>query len=363
MLKVCFDVTQLSASTGGIWRMALHTARALLERPEVQMSFISFSHRTVKELARPWRAVCVPQRLLMGLWSRGLPPTVEDLSRNADIYHTPFMLLPTARRAKTVLTVTDLGFLREESFFQQRRLNRFLHHQVLPSNIERADAIVAISHHTKEDLEETFPQAKGKTFVVHYGVDTNFFQPASISPPSPYLLYVVGTLEPRKNLERLFSAYKLCLAQEEMPPLVLKYGAGHPPRSLQVSLSRLGLEKHVIWQPPLDDQKLRRLYQGALFFVYPSLYEGFGLPLLEAMACGKACIASGRTSLPEVLGDAGLMINPDLEEEIAQAMLRLYREPELRDELGKRARARALAFDWKEQAKKTANLYRALVDG
>ncbi len=228
----------------------------------------------------------------------------------------------------------------------------------LERSLDRARLIVADSEATAADLRFHFPATSGRLRVVYPGVDP-LFTPAApddvklirneLGCPDGYLLFV-GTLEPRKNVPLLLDAWQALRREDPAtPPLVLAGGAGwhggNLPRRL-AALAPHGL--HHLGR--VSDQRLVRLLQGATVFVYPSLYEGFGLPPLEAMACGVPVVTSNAASLPEVVGNAGLTVDPRNPENLVIALQRLLADPDLAAELGRRGRERAAAFTWERAA-------------
>ena len=179
-------------------------------------------------------------------------------------------------------------------------------------------------------------------------------------PRGPYILSL-GTLEPRKNIVHLIRSFAQLVAQENLPDLslVLAGAAGWDYGSIFEELTRYPqLKQRIIFTGYVADEDLSPLYSGALVFVYPSFYEGFGLPPLEAMQCGTPVITSNTSSLPEVVGGAGIMLNPSDHEGLCQQMLAIYRSSALREELSARSLEQARKFSWTACARQTAAAYR-----
>jgi glycosyltransferase involved in cell wall biosynthesis len=174
--------------------------------------------------------------------------------------------------------------------------------------------------------------------------------------PLPYILNV-GTLEPRKNLEGLLRAFAKA-KRKGIPHTLVITGAGGWGESRLAQLpTELGIADSVLFTGFVTDEALPHLYANADFFVYPSLYEGFGLPVLEAMACGTPVIASNTSSIPEVAGDAGILVDPSSEGELVAAMMQLAGDGRLRDDLKKRGINRAASFSWERTAQETFAVY------
>lgn len=231
--------------------------------------------------------------------------------------------------------------------------------------IKGASLIIAVSQFTKRDLIELLKVPPDKVAVVYNGINHRVFYPREKKPlGSPYLIYA-GSERPRKNLGRLLEAF--AKLKREFPELKLvKVGeGGRDPRFRQATLAKvkeLGLEGEVNFVGHLRDDELAEYYSGALCMVYPSLYEGFGFPPLEAMACGCPVAVSRATSIPEVVGDAGLLFDPCNVEEMAEAIKRIITDEELRKKLIERGLERSKKFTWQRTAEKTWQLYRRLAE-
>jgi glycosyltransferase involved in cell wall biosynthesis len=227
----------------------------------------------------------------------------------------------------------------------------------------RADAVIAVSRHTAEDLARRTRLPAGKIHVVPLAASL----PAAsadldevlsrLKVPSPYVLFV-GTLEPRKNVVRLIRGYRRLAARGAPHALVLAGPMGWRHQGLMRELSAEAPGRIVLTGStgPLD---LDALYRGASAFVYPSLYEGFGLPVLEAMARGTPCVVSIASSLPEVAGEAAVPVDPRSVGGLAEAMERVINDGDLAERLRQAGRARAAGFSWEETARRTLEVYKA----
>jgi glycosyltransferase involved in cell wall biosynthesis len=218
--------------------------------------------------------------------------------------------------------------------------------------VRRSAAFIAISQATAEAFEQRFPRARGRTTIAPLAAASSVVEPrerVNGRLPAAGFVLAVGTLEPRKNLPRLAEAYRALPEQLRLEhPLVVVGKLGWQVRDTVDALRSLGESCHVLGH--VSDADLAELYRRCAVFCYPSLGEGFGLPVLEAMTCGAAVITSDRSSLPEVGGDAVEYVDPTSTTSIEDALERLLRDPARREELATRARARAGQFSWAHTA-------------
>jgi alpha-1,3-rhamnosyl/mannosyltransferase len=233
--------------------------------------------------------------------------------------------------------------------------------------------LIAVSRATAEELVASFPAATGKVDVVPNGVDDSFRRPpteaemrSALVPAGlePGYLLFVGNPKPHKNLERLLAAYRRLLDRRPgAPPLVLVGERESRDSPVTAWIARAGLEAQVRRLGHQRAERLPALYRGAAMLLQPSLWEGFGLPVAEAMATGTPVVASARGALPEVTEDAALLVDPEDEEALAGAIAALLDDPERRAELGRRGRERAGRFRWEETARLTLEVYRRALAG
>jgi len=269
-------------------------------------------------------------------------------------------------RFKKVITICDVTPL----LFPDTHggLHVWHHRLALPSILRAADGIITISEASKRDIVRCFRVPEEKVSVIYLaaslpGLTTNkvALPPDSgVEPSKPYILNV-GTLEPRKNLAGLLKAFSRARRMGLPHSLVIVGAKGWGNSPVAGLAEALGISEHVHVTGFVDDQTLPLLYAGADFFVYPSLYEGFGLPVLEAMACGTPVITSNLSSMPEVAGGAALLVDPRSTNEISDAMLRLAGDEQLRQQLCAKGLQRAGRFSWKQTAEETLTLYRDLL--
>lgn len=312
------------------------------------------------------RRAPLSERALTILWHRlRLPIPVEWFTGPVDIFHSTDFVLPPIRQARTILTVHDLTFMRLPQCFEAG-LRVYLN-KVVPRSIERADLVLADSQSTKNDLIELLGVSPDRIEVVYAGVEGRF-RPMEgemalqrvkkrYGLDFPFIL-TVGTLEPRKNFTGLIEAY--ALMRDKGRKLVIAGGEGWLYDEIFARVEQLGLEGKVIFPGFVADEDLPALYNLAELFVFPSLYEGFGLPPLEAMACGTPVITSDRPSLPEVVGEAGFMVEATDSQGLAEAMERVLMDEDLRREMGEKGLKQAEKFTWEAAAEKLLEVYKRL---
>ncbi len=375
-LRVTLDIGPAVHQGAGLARyaarLALYLAREHAHRLQVHLFFNAHSGhgppdalghlpRTAVQMGQhAWRLGALASQLLGRPWlERHLP--------SGHLYHATEHLLPCLRRP-TVLTVHDLIF---EAYPQHHTwTNRAFLRVAMPLFVRRATAILAVSRHTRRDLVERYRTPSTKIHVVYEGVDSRF-APVGLagvralrqrySPDRPYLL-MVGTLEPRKNHITAFRALARLKAQGFPHRLLVVGGRGWLFEPVQRQVEALGLQGDVAFVGRVADAELPGLYTGADCFLLPSLYEGFGLPLLEAMACGAPVVCSNVSSLPEIAGSAALLVAPQDDEALAEAVRRVLTEPGLAEHLRQAGRLRAAPFRWERTAAETLAVYQEVVD-
>jgi glycosyltransferase involved in cell wall biosynthesis len=373
-VRVAIDVQNLLRPMTGVGHYVNNLVRALSLLPidETIQAFYFSCGRTKQRLGLPpgkvvERAVKFPPgRVTQLLWKRFPFPRV-DAFVPADLVHFPNFVARPVKSARVVVTIPDLSFMRFPQFTEPKNLSFLSRH--VPSSLERADRIIAISEFTRKEIAELFPSSADKLVVTPLGV-SELFAPKNdpqgltrvrqkYNLPREYILFV-GTLEPRKNLRILLEAYR-----------ILKRRLGkHQNMRLVVAGMKGWLYDETIRQidamPPddkplligyVEDAELPYLYSMSRMAVVPSLYEGFGLPCLEAMACGTPLVCSNTSSLPEVVGDAALMVSPTDAEEMADAMARVAPESSFAQELVRKGRKRAGEFTWRRCAQRTYKVY------
>ncbi|MDH7474646.1 MAG: glycosyltransferase family 1 protein [Anaerolineae bacterium] len=299
------------------------------------------------------------------MWEQIVQPGVLRQKR-IDLVHGLAFVTPLLSSCPTVVTIFDLSFLRFPKSF--RRANRAYLRLFTPLSARRAQRVIAISEHTKRDIVHLLGVPAEKVEVIYCGVETDFY-PRSVAEvqafrqqkglPERFVLFV-GTLEPRKNVRRLIEAY--AQIRDLGVKLIIVGGKGWLYDDIFASVERLGLSSEVLFAGYVPAEELPLWYNSAELFVFPSLYEGFGLPPLEAMACGTPVVSSDAASLPEVVGEAGLLVAPQDVEGLAEAMRRVLGDRSLREQLRERGLQQARQFSWEKTARQTITVYQQVLD-
>jgi glycosyltransferase involved in cell wall biosynthesis len=284
----------------------------------------------------------------------------------ADLYHSAYFLMPYAPRPRgipTLLTVYDLIplLLPQQSTLRARLLARWANRLALRA----AQRVLAISDATRRDYLTQFRLPAEKIQSIPLAADSAFVGQSAervaamrsrCGLPERYVLYV-GSNKPHKNLGRLVEAWARLKRRHE-PLVVAGAWDAHYPEPRQRAAA-LGLENEVRWLGPVPDEELPALYSGALLFIFPSLYEGFGLPVLEAMACGTPVVCSNGSSLPEVAGEAALFVDPLSTEALVTTMSLALEEESLRQEMSAKGLKQAQRFSWLKTAQRSLEVYRS----
>jgi len=309
------------------------------------------------ELPPSWRmrAIAFPR-----LWTHARL-SVEMITGRPEMLFVPSHVVPLVHPRRTVVTIHDLGYL----YYPQAhtRGSRFYLHISTMFSVRAARRVIAISEATKRDLINKYKVPCRKIKVIHHGRDP-LFQPvtdqakirdvaARYGVSQPYCIHV-GTLQPRKNLGLLIEAWDALRQTMESPPQLLLAGRrGWLYSSLLESIRAKGLGDLIKLADYVEREDLPALYSGAVTLTFPSLYEGFGLPPLEAMSCGTPVLASNASSLPEVVGDAGILLDPHDPAAWADALRRVITDPQLRAEMSRKGLERATQFTWEKCARET----------
>ncbi len=285
-----------------------------------------------------------------------------------DVVHATVNVAPILTSRPTVVTVHDLAFLRFPKQYpglKQRYLTALTRRSV-----EHASRVIAVSSNTRNDVLHFYNVNADRVVVVPNGVDPSMRPVADLEQlalfrgrhnlPDEFILFL-GTLQPRKNLIALLRAWARLPADERLP-LVVVGAQGWMYEPIYEEARSLGVSGHVVFKGFAEPSELASWYSAATMFVYPSLYEGFGMPVLEAMACGTPVIASNASSLPEVAGDAALLVDPWDVDGLSVAIDRLSRQPMQRENLAQRGIQQAAKFSWAQTARETAGVYRQAVD-
>ena len=373
-MKIAFDCSPLLNLKTGVEWYCYNLLEQFIRFSEDEFMLFSFTFKPGKpDFPKEWRARHMTSynfyaplpRPLIALFSKLLGKrAVWWLLPEADIAHfTNYTAFPV-RGAKTVLTVHDLAFLR---YPQTVRLKTVaILRACLRISLEFADAVITPSTSTKNDLVTFYNYPEEKITVVPLGLNHNVYKPARDRNliknfklkhfQKKYILFL-GTLEPRKNIVSLLEAYSfLCkkMSFNLAPDLVFAGGEGWKNRAFEKKYQSLDktIRDKIRFLGYLPQEELPILYSGADVFVFPSLWEGFGLPPLEAMACGTPVVTSNVSSLPEVAGDAALLVDPGSPEQIAEAIYQILADEVLASKLKSAGLVQAAKFTWKIQRDK-----------
>ena len=362
----------------GVAYYTYHLVKSLLAIDKVDEFVLFFDHRArgvYKDFLEPNTTI---RFFTFSRYKKYLPfvyshilAAVNISREKLDVYHSPANIVPLRYEGKFVVTIHDLAIYREPYAFPSRQ--GFSIKYLVPKSIHRAKKIIAVSQSTKKDVEEYFQVNPRKIRVIYEGVDHDRFSLGdNISDLKKYLkdkyrikkdfILFVGTLEPRKNLIRLLEAfYQLVSRRPDFRnryQLVLAGQKGWLYEEIFEEIKNRHLEELVVIPGYLPQDDLNKFYAVCTLFVYPSIYEGFGLPVLEAMASGKPVITSNISSLPEIAGDAAKLIDPYDIEGISRALEQLLDDEEYRRMLAEKGRERAKRFSWEKCARETLEVYR-----
>jgi glycosyltransferase involved in cell wall biosynthesis len=373
-MKVAFNGTALLSPLTGVGQYAYHLARGLQQEPDLDL-LLFYANRFERRIGAGAPPLVGKMRGLV----RRLVPNSYEISRwlqqrlfnrgaranRFDLYHEP-NFLAYEFDGPSVLTVHDLSWIRYPHTHPVERVNAM--EKYFEPGLRRASLVLTDSEFVKREVVEVFGVDPARIVPVALGLDP-IFKPMSAQETQAELavhqldhgkyFLSVGTMEPRKNIEATVDAYgRLPQKLRHRFPLVMAGMRGWRTTSMEKVLAPLVSSGQVRILGYLERSELATVTAGALAMVYPSLYEGFGLPPLEAMGCGVPAIASNSSSLPEVVGDTGLSVDPLDVDGLSHAMRLMAETPSLRAALAVKAQARAATFTWERCASETAASYR-----
>ncbi len=370
-MRVAIDYSAAARQRAGIGRYTRDLIRALaaLDSTNAYTLYVPRDARAlddVQTFPSNFRVARAPfgERAMVTLWQRArLPLPVEAITGSCDVFYSPDFVLPPTRARKRILTVHDLSFKR---FPEAAVPNlKWYLEAAVPRSVARADLVLADSDATRRDLIHFFHTPPERVVTLYSGYDARFQRARdgaelervrkTYALEKPFLLHV-GTIEPRKNLVRLIQAFS-SLPQRRDLELVIAGGRGWLYDEIYKAPEKFGVSAAVRFIGFVPDEDLPALYSLAEVFVYPSLYEGFGLPVLEAMACGAAVVTSNNSSLPEVAGDAALLVDAQDTGALTWALRRLLEDGTRRGIMQQKAVERARKFSWEASAAKLREIF------
>ncbi|HET9221452.1 MAG TPA: glycosyltransferase family 1 protein [Roseiflexaceae bacterium] len=371
-MRIAIDARLNAYRQGGIPQYTRQLLTALADVARDDHQFISLQHRehlrplaVAPNVAR--RTVLTPPHHRYEPWAFPL----EVLLAWPDVLHCPDFIAPVHRPCPAVVTIHDLAFLHYPELLEETARE---YYSQVKSNAARADAIIAVSETTRQDIAQFLDIPIEEIAVIHeaaaplYGSIELRDGEARVLGSTPvaadtFMLFV-STLEPRKNLSMLLQALRICLDRrpDRTYRLVVAGSRGWRDELIFQAARDLRLGDHVLFVGPVGQYDLRWLYNACRVYINPSLYEGFGLPLMEAMACGAACLAAATSSLPEIGGNAALYIPPLDPGLWADAIEALWDDQERRAELGRLGCAQAQRFSWKRAARETLKVYQQVAE-
>jgi glycosyltransferase involved in cell wall biosynthesis len=318
-----------------------------------------------------WAPTAITPKWLARIWHRAhIPLPVEIFTGRVNLFHaTDFVLPPTLPHVASLLTVHDLSFVRVPNSASPS-LKEYLD-RIVPDSVRRSTYVLADSLATKNDLIDLYSAPSSKISVLLSGVDSRFFDPVSsfvlMTTRSKYgidkisYIFAVGTVQPRKNYSRLIQSLAQLRSQGIDVHLVIAGGKGWLESPIYKAVSDSKMQEFVHFIGFVDDKDLPALYRSAVCVAFPSLYEGFGLPILEGMACGVPVLTSNVSSLPEVAGDSAIMVDPYDLDAITDGLQRLILDSDLRNTLIQKGLVRARQFTWEKSAQQLLGIYQNLL--
>lgn len=376
-MRIGIEGRVLASRGGGIGRYAVNLVRGLLKLSVEEYHDVEFviftAPQTDRGLLNGVQAnFCDRFRGVKSTMLRsGLLLSIGTVFDHIDLFHGldqasfPFW----GKRSKHVVTLHDVIACVFPHLFPWKL--RLVLQAAFATIRRQVDLVIVPSESAKEDVAQYLGVERQRIVIIPHGVEDRFRpigDPARSAVvrqkyglPHEYILFV-GVLEPRKNIPFLMQGFSRLLAEKVGYGLTLVIAGGNGWGLVEIhkAVQSLGLQEHVVFPGFIDEEDLPDLYRGARLFVYPSLYEGFGLPILEAMACGVPVITSNTSSMPEVAGDAALLIDPLDVEGLASAMASVLIDKELKETLQQKGMARASQFSWETTARKTLESYHAL---
>lgn len=370
-MKIGIDIRALNSIRTGIGRY-LETLLPVLLRHDKDMQYILFYNSLTgptptynytegkSSLVRTY----IPNRILNVLWAYTAFPKFENLTGKIDIFYSPNFQIPPLKKSRSVLTIHDIVFYHSPELAMPSAVRHYKRR--IKFYADRANIIVADSNATANDIVYHLGISRDNISVIYPGTIPlpHVTEPKGLEIknklrlPEKYILFV-GCIEPRKNIARVFRAYGKSGLWKEIS-LILAGPTGWRFDELERVWNDLECKDKIIKLDYVTEKELTVLYENALFFIFPSLFEGFGLPILEAMSAGCPVLTSNVSAMPEAAGDCALFVDPLNEDAIEEGMSRLYHDGNLRQELSRKGKARASLFTWEKTAGELIEVFNSL---
>jgi glycosyltransferase involved in cell wall biosynthesis len=365
-MKIGINGRFLVATQTGVQRAAYNLVKTLFEIDRVNeyYLFTGASQKTNPDWDFP-NVHVIGSNLKTGdnlrnhLWEQFVLPRLAT-KYEVDILHSPANLAPLFYRGKSIVHIHDLCFVVNPQWYSYAF--RTVYNFIIPRLVKRSTKIITNSNNSRNDLFLFCEADSQKVSLVYWAVDDSFAkppekpQPGDSDIPDDYILYV-GSLEPRKNIKTLVAAYELMRNTHPDIKTKLILIGGESPLFAEVRLKIKKYSEDVIFKGFVDDSTLRKYYHNAVVAAYPSLYEGFGLPPLEAMASHVPVVTSNISSIPEVVGDAAIMVNPHDEEELARVLALVIKDRELRESMIRKGIEQVKNYSWYKVARRIISIY------
>lgn len=367
-MRIGINVHLLSTTHTGIQHYIRAIVPELIARAEQSQEIVLYGEPSQLPLHTPGRFRWVsasrplPSGIQRVLWEQTVLPRLLRRDR-VEVFFSPAFVLPLMWNGAGVVTVHDLNF--EVSPQTIHPVRRAYLRRITRRSTRVARSVIAVSQATAQDTVRLYRIPQDKIAIIPYGLDAffNVEEGRNLEQmvreryrlPERFLLFV-GTLEPRKNLPRLLEAYALARRAVSLPPLVLVGTPGWQHERIRAQAHHLGIAEHLLLAGYIPREHLPGVYVAARALLYPSLYEGFGLPPLEAMGCGTPVLASDVSAMPEVVGDAGVLVDPLSAQQIAHGIVQVAQDEVLRQQLVERGLGRARQFRWDDSARRTLDV-------
>lgn len=365
-MRIGLDANSILRNRGGIGWHTYHLLRSLVELKDDDTEYVAYIEPgavNADVLNEPWAQTPRVRWVEASRWTMPLRGRFDRL----DLFHGPNFKVRAQGRSGAVVTIHDLWLARSPRY-SRKLFGQWLSSSRTKRIARSARKVITVSEYSAHDIVELYGVPRENIAVIHNGVSDQFRptrEPAAFRQlrqrggwAGDRFILFVGGADPRKNHRTVVEAYRRRAEHFQGYMLVMVGAPTHHFGNMHETILRAGLDGRAVCTGPLSAQELRLLYAHTELFVFPSLYEGFGMPVLEAMACGAPVITSNTTSLPEVAGDAALLVNPNDPGELAEAMVHVLTNDSLRETLRMKGVARAKQFTWERAARRTLAVYR-----